>query len=117
MGHVDVLKLFLLASTLVAWALLVVVMVGPPGLRVGGHLGSALAFLLAAGITRLTFTEVETRIQITAFCTAAALLVARQTAGAAGGDRLARWAACAAGTVVGAVVVRELVHHVLERLM
>ena len=117
MGHVDSLKLVLLGSTLVAWALLVVVMVGPRGVRVGGNVGSALAFLLAAGITRLTFTEVETRIQITAFCAVAALLVARQTRGALGGVRLARWASCAAGTVVGAVVVRELVHHVLESLM
>ena len=59
----------------------------------------------------------ERRVQIPVVCAGAALLVARQTAGALSGVRLARWASCAAGIVVGAVATRELVHHILEGLM
>ncbi len=115
MGHVDALKAVLLGATLCAWVALAVLMLRPGRTGAPGNAGCALAFLGTAALTRLTFTEVETRVQITAFGVAAALFVARQVAVRDAGPKLQRWASCMAGTVVGAVVVREVVHHYLER--
>lgn len=115
MGHVDAVKAVLLAATLLSWAALARAMLGgdrPGGL---GHAGCAIAFLVTAAITRLTFTEVETRVQIAGFGVAAAVLVARGVTGADLNAKLSRWARCVLGAAVGAVTTRELVHHYLER--
>ena len=115
MGHVDAVKAALLAATLLSWAALARAMLGgdrPGGL---GNAGCAIAFLVTAGITRLTFTEVETRVQIAGFGVAAAVLVARGATAVDRDAKLSRWASCLLGAAVGAVATRELVHRYLER--
>ena len=115
MGHLDAVKAALLAATLVSWAVLAYTMLDEGRQRGLGNVGCAVAFLVTAGITRLTFTEVETRIQIAAFGIAAALLVARQVSTSRHDAKLGRWVCCLFGTIAGAVLTRELVHHYLER--
>ena len=115
MGHLDAIKAALLAATLLSWVALVRAMLG--GRRSGGlgNGGCAIAFLATAAITRLTFTEVETRVQILGFGIAAAALIAWGVSSAQRDAKLTRWGCCVLGTAVGAVVTRELVHHYLER--
>ena len=115
MGHLDAVKAALLATTLLSWVALARAIMG--GDRSGslGNAGCAIAFLLTAGITRLTFTEVETRIQILGFGLTAAALVARGASAANRGAQVRRWIYCLLGTTIGAVTTRELVHHYLER--
>ena len=115
MGHLDAVKAALLAATLLSWVALARAMLG--GDRSGGlgNAGCAIAFLVTAGVTRLTFTEVETRIQILGFGIAAAALVAWGVSAAPRDARLTRWACCLLGTAIGAVATRELVHRYLER--
>ena len=115
MGHLDAVKAALLATTLLSWVALARAIVG--GDRSGslGNAGCAIAFLLTASITRLTFTEVETRIQILGFGLTAAVLVARGASATNREAHLRRWVYCLFGTTVGAVTTRELVHHYLER--
>lgn len=115
MGHLDVIKEALLVATGCAWVALVFAMLGPARLRVGGDRACAIAFLITAGITRLAFTEVYTRLQIALFCAAAGILVARQASATLTGTKLRRWGACVGGTIVGAVVSREAVHHYLSQ--
>ena len=116
MGHLDAVKAALLAVTLVSWAALSRAMLATDQARRLNNAGCAICFLATAGITRLTFTAVETRIQIAAFGVAAALLIGQRVAAAGSHEsRIGRWACCLLGTTVGAVAMRELVHKYLER--
>ena len=113
MGHLDVIKAMLLVATGCAWIALVLAMLGPARLRLGDDKACAIAFLITAGVTRLAFTEVYTRLQIALFCAAAGILVAKQASATLTGTKLRRWTSCAGGTIVGAIVSREVVHHYL----
>lgn len=111
---------FLLAA--LSWAGLAVLLVGVGPLRFRGIFDRAAVFFVAATMTRLAFTHVRTRWQITAFVLVASVAVlARIARTGPGGGALRwaslRWAASVAGIVVGAVSTREFVHHVVERWM
>lgn len=104
-----------LLAAVLSWAALAVLLVGVGRFRLTGAADRALAFLVAATVTRLAFTHVQTRWQITAFVLVASVAVAARIPRTGLGGAAMRWAASVGGIVVGAVVTREIVHHVLER--
>ena len=115
MGHVGPLKDAILAAAVLSWAALGASLLGVGRFRLSGYGEHAAAFLVAAALTRLAFTHVETRWQIAAFASLAAVYALAQARWVGGEEAGGRWAASMVGIVLGAVATREVVHHVLER--
>lgn len=104
-----------LLAALASWAALAALLVGIGRFRLTGTTDRALAFLVTAAATRLALTHVRTRWQIAAFVIVASLAAAADAVRTGRGAAAVRWAASLGGILVGSIVTREFVHHVVER--
>ena len=109
------IKTALIAAAACSWAALIVLSLVPSRLQISGNVRCAVAFCIAAAITRLAFRDFETRWQLTGFAIAAAAFWAYQAWVARRDVPGTQWLASALGAFVGAVIMRVVAHHHLWR--
>ena len=117
MFQVQDLQTALVVAAGCSWVTLVLLSLLPSRWQLSGDLRCAVAFFLAAAITRAAFREFETRWQLTGFMTAAAVFWAYQTWSAREGVSSTQWLSSASAAFVGAVIMRTVAHHHIWRYL
>lgn len=111
----DGIKTALIVAAACSWVALAVLSLVPGRLQISGNARCAVAFFVAAAITRLAFREFETRWQLTGFAVAAAVFWFCQVWVERRGVPGTQWFASALGAFVGALIMRTVAHHHLWR--
>ncbi len=115
MFQVQDLQTALVVAAGCSWATLVLLSLLPSRWQLSGDLRCAIAFFIAAAITRAAFREFETRWQLAGFMAAAAVFWACQTWTARRNVSSTQWLASILAAFVGAVIMRTLAHHHIWR--
>ena len=115
MVQVQDVKTALVVAAACSWVGLIVLSLVPSRWQLSGNVRCAIAFFIAAAITRSAFREFETRWQLTGFAVAGLVFWSYQTWVARRDVSSTQWLASAMGAFVGAVIMRTIAHHHLWR--
>ncbi len=104
----------LLIASIAAWPTIAVLSLVPgedrPNTGMPGRIEHALAYAIAAFVTRLAFRRIASRWQALAFSVAAGLFEIGQIWVPGRNATVGDWAASTAGAVVGVIVARAIAH-------
>lgn len=109
------IKTALIAAAACSWVALVVLSLVPSRLQLSDNVRCAVAFFVAAAITRAAFREFETRWQLTGFAIASAVFWTYQAWMMRRDVPGTQWLASASGAFMGAIIMRTVAHHHLWR--